>query len=106
MSLRLRVTLASAAAMLVMVVVSSVALYVGVRRYLYHRADVSLKRGPQPSPGTGAPADRTRAIESGRLKGARHDQAPIGGPSSSSTPRAGWSLTSPPPPFPSPISCA
>ena len=44
MSLRLRVALAATAAVLVMVVVSSVALYVGVRRYLYHRADASLTR--------------------------------------------------------------
>jgi two-component system, OmpR family, sensor histidine kinase MprB len=67
-SLRLRVALAAAVAVLVMVVVSSVALYVGVRRYLYHRADASL------SALRSSPLGRQlqfveRVIESGRLKG-------------------------------------
>jgi two-component system sensor histidine kinase MprB len=67
-SLRLRVALATAASVLVMVIVSSVALYVGVRRYLYHQADASLSAvrnsplGPQLQ-------FIERVIESGRLKG-------------------------------------
>ena len=68
MSLRIRVALASAATMLVMVVVSSVALYVGVRRYLYHRADVSLSAARNPPLGPELQLIE-RVIESGRLKG-------------------------------------
>jgi two-component system, OmpR family, sensor histidine kinase MprB len=66
-SLRLRVALATAAAVLVMVVVSSAALYVGLRRYLYHQADASLGAvrnsplGPQLQ-------FIERVIQSGRLK--------------------------------------
>lgn len=44
MSLRLRVALSAAVAVLVTVVVSSVALYFGVRRYLYDRVDASLSK--------------------------------------------------------------
>ena len=68
MSLRLRVALAATAAVLVMVVVSSVALYVGVRRYLYHRADASLS-AIRNSPLGPKLQFIERVIESGRLKG-------------------------------------
>jgi hypothetical protein len=58
-SLRLRVALATAASVLVMVVVSSVALYVGVRRYLYHQADASLSAVRNSPLGPQLPRSRT-----------------------------------------------
>jgi two-component system sensor histidine kinase MprB len=67
-SLRLRVALATAAAVLVTVVASSVALYFGVRQYLYHRADVSLSAARNPPLGPQLQLIE-RVIESGRLKG-------------------------------------
>lgn len=53
MSLRLRVALAAAVAVLVAILVSSIALYFGVRQHLYDQVDASLSKvsqvpGPQP----------------------------------------------------------
>lgn len=69
MSLRLRVALAAAVAVLVTIVVSSVALYLGVRQHLYDQVDGSLSKIRQ-APGVEMLRQIERELQTGPLHGA------------------------------------
>jgi two-component system sensor histidine kinase MprB len=68
-SLRLRVALAAAVAVLVTILVSSVALYFGVRQYLYDQVDASLSKVRQ-APSADVLQHLELALESGPVPGA------------------------------------
>jgi two-component system sensor histidine kinase MprB len=64
-SLRLRVTLAAGFAVLLAIVASSAAFYIGVRQHLYHSIDASLSQLSAPSQASGQLQGIERALESG-----------------------------------------
>jgi two-component system, OmpR family, sensor histidine kinase MprB len=65
MSLRLRVTLAAGFAVLLAIVASSAAFYIGVREHLYHSIDASLSQLSAPLQASGQIQRIERALESG-----------------------------------------